>query len=164
MVAFRDRTNSICHKSSLNFLTVGARHIKAARLLVIPNCIAEVNCQKIGTCSSEQATFFGPFLTPIQLVGCYLGEAFFSLDRNSNSAGCIFSLAASRVKKPARSISGNFAILPDFGGHSISNVLLFKEAGSQSPAKAQACTVLPLLCLTLPRDTKSPRGTIPVSS
>src|ERR1700693_3700701 len=95
--------------------------------------------------------------TKIRFVS-YLDAIFFSLGRNSNSAGCILSLAASSVKKSARAISGNVVILPDLGGHSISNALLFRKEGSQSPANAQACTVLPPLCCTLPRDTKSPRG------
>src|ERR1700693_4158827 len=167
MIAFRNCADVIRHKFSLKLLlTDGTRHVTAVHLLVIPNYIVEVNQLELGAGQGEKKTATGfREIAYIKIRAAnYLGAIVFNLDRNSNSARCIFSLAASNVKKFARSISGNVAVRPDFGGHSISNVLLFTEVGSSSPVKAQACTVLPLLCFTLPRGKKSPSGTIPVSS
>src|ERR1700722_12060358 len=72
--------------------------------------------------------------------------------------------AARRENQSARSTSGNSCILPDFGGHSIENVLLRISRGEQSPWKAQAVTNFPLGCLISSSAVKSPLGTIPVSS
>src|ERR1700730_948102 len=55
----------------------------------------------------------------------------------------IFSRATGRSNQPARSISGNACILPPFGGHSISKVLLFTVCTSMSPSTVNASTRLP---------------------
>ena len=47
-----------------------------------------------------------------------------------------FSLADSAVNQQARSISGKLWNLPDFGGHSISKVLLTMDSGSELPSTA----------------------------
>jgi hypothetical protein len=51
-----------------------------------------------------------------------------------------------------------------FGGHSISNTLLFSKATSQSSSTAQAWTIFPPGCFAAPRSRDFPRGLYPVSS
>src|ERR1700686_3091632 len=119
MIAFGNCADVIRHKFSLKLLlTDGTRHITAVHLLVIPNCVVEVNHQELDTGQGKKRVLRGA-----RQIACnkirwanYLGATVFNLDRNSNSAGCILSLAASKVKKFARSISGNVAVRPDFGG------------------------------------------------
>src|SRR5688572_27366030 len=53
-------------------------------------------------------------------------------------AGLIFCLAILALNQAARSTSGNSAILPLFGGHSIVNVLLLIASASTSASTAQA--------------------------
>src|SRR5262249_54939305 len=87
---------------------------------------------------------------------------------SASTIGCwpLLSLriASSGPNQPARSTSGNCAIFPDFGGHSIVNRLLCSSAGSQSPSAAQAITILPLGCLNSPSATNWPSTIKPVSS
>src|SRR5262249_16004833 len=78
--------------------------------------------------------------------------------------GMIFPRAAVRPNQPARSISGKLFIRFDFGGHSISNVLLTSFFGSKSPSQAKACTSLPLFCRTGLSLTNGPCPPNPVSS
>jgi hypothetical protein len=50
MIAFGNRADVIRHKFSLKLLlTDGTRHITAVHLLVIPNCVVEVNHQELDT-------------------------------------------------------------------------------------------------------------------
>jgi len=56
------------------------------------------------------------------------------------------SASTSSGNHAARSTSGNVCRLPERGGHSISNVLLWIAPGSQSASSAKACTTLPPGC------------------
>jgi len=76
----------------------------------------------------------------------------------------ILRRAVARSNHSARSISGMVTRLPDRGGHSISQRLLRTSAGSRSSSTAQAWTILPPACRTIPRGTGLPRGRCPVSS
>ena len=72
------------------------------------------------------------------------------LSSSSINASCpalIFVLAVAKSNHSARSISGNSCWRPEWGGHSMVNVLLLMAVGSQSPSKAQAWTILPPFCL-----------------
>src|SRR6266404_2328157 len=99
----------------------------------------------------------------------YLCRLSSSAARNRSSkitcAELIFRRATSSEKKAAWSISENFCCLPEYGGHSISNVFDFSlnESG-RSPAKAQAWTVLPPFCFIDPSSIHSPDGLMPSSS
>src|SRR4029079_5355997 len=87
--------------------------------------------------------------------------------RRSACAGLILRLATSSEKKSAWSTSGNILRLPECGGHSISHKLDFiPNACGTSPAKAQACTILPPFCLIHPSAIQSrpPSGRKPTSS
>ena len=55
----------------------------------------------------------------------------------------IFTAANSSGNHAARSTSGNSCCRPDFGGHSIVNVVLCTADASRSPSTAQAVTTLP---------------------
>jgi hypothetical protein len=55
----------------------------------------------------------------------------------------IFRRASAIPNQAARSISGKVRLRPERGGHSISKVLLWMSAGSQSPSMAHARTTLP---------------------
>ena len=73
--------------------------------------------------------------------------------------------AWSTPNQPALSISGNSAVRPERGGHSIVNVLLRTAAASISPWAAQALTILPPFWRTLPSSISSLTGSAaPVSS
>src|SRR5580700_11610329 len=54
--------------------------------------------------------------------------------------------------------------MPDFGGHSIRNVLLINSAGSTSASSAQADTSFPLGCLSGASATNVPAAVNDVSS
>src|SRR6185312_15152916 len=65
-----------------------------------------------------------------------------SRSRNGTCAAFSRVRASSMPNHSTRSISGNTAIRPDRGGHSISKVLLTAVAGSRSPSTAQPSTTL----------------------
>ena len=52
--------------------------------------------------------------------------------------------ASASGNHPARSISGNSVVRPDFGGHAILNLLERRPSVSKSPGTAKAVTTLPL--------------------
>jgi len=95
-------------------------------------------------------------------------SAFRTLRRSwSMNGACplkIFSLAASTSNHAALSTSGNSCCLPDFGGHSMENILLFRREGSKSERMAHANTSLPLGCLSGSNGMRSPEGGTPISS
>src|SRR5262249_6681504 len=67
--------------------------------------------------------------------------------------------------QPPRSASGNSAMRPESGGHSIVNLLLLNAERSNAPSTAQACTSLPRGCLNTPSAVNGPvGGACPVSS
>ena len=72
--------------------------------------------------------------------------------------------ASCKVNQSARSTSGNSCCRPDFGGHSIENMLLRISFGEQSPSRAHTITIFPLGCLICCKGRNSPAGAIPVSS
>ena len=72
--------------------------------------------------------------------------------------------ASSNENQSARSTSGNSCWRPDFGGHSIENVLLRIALDEECPSTAQALTAFPPGCFIWSRETNSPAGLIPVSS
>ncbi len=86
----------------------------------------------------------------------------------STRIGCwplnILRSASSRLNHPARSTSGNSFICPDFGGHSIRNVLLTMAAMSISASIDQASTRLPPGWRYSPSHSKSPSILAPTSS
>src|SRR6185437_1628928 len=87
--------------------------------------------------------------------------------RSRNGVCAAFSRvrASSIPNHSTRSISGNTAVRPDRGGHSISNVLLTAVAGSRSPSTAQPNTTLPDFWRISPSSICGPSGTRwPVSS
>src|SRR2546423_6682514 len=86
--------------------------------------------------------------------------------RNSICAWLIFSLAKSAGKNSARSISGKSWVLPERGGHSIANVFERRtKSGGNSPSNAQARTVFPPFCFTVPSSIQSEdAGSNPSSS
>ena len=67
-----------------------------------------------------------------------------------------FFNASSMENQPALSTSGNSAVLPERGGHSIANILLLSRAGSKSPSHPQATIVFPPACLCAPRSRNWP--------
>ena len=67
-----------------------------------------------------------------------LPSAASSRSRNTACPFRIFLRASSSVNQAARSSSGNSCRRPDFGGHSISKLLLRSFAASQSSSTAQA--------------------------
>ncbi len=84
--------------------------------------------------------------------------------RNRRCAGTMASRAAARSNQAARSTSGNSAVLPDRGGHSMVKVLLVMAVASQSCSTAQAKISLWRCALTPPSGRKGPSGSSPVSS
>ena len=74
-----------------------------------------------------------------------------------------FACASSRPNQPARSASGNSAVFPDFGGHSIEKVLLRKLLRSKSPSNAKTVRIF-APGLKSPSGMNFPEGTQPVSS
>ena len=76
----------------------------------------------------------------------------------------IFCAATSSGNHAARSISGNSCCRPDFGGHSIVNVVLCTAAASRSPSTAQAVTTLPPAWRTGVSGRNGPSTLNPVSS
>ncbi len=65
--------------------------------------------------------------------------------------------AADRSNHAARSISGKDRVLPLFGGHSISNLLLLMASTSRSPSTANAVTRLPPRCRMSPSGSRALR-------
>src|ERR1019366_7825468 len=84
-----------------------------------------------------------------------------SWSRNGACPFKIFCRAASTPNHAALSTSGNSCCCPDFGGHSMENVLLFSLEGSKSERTAHANTSLPLGCLMGSKGIKSPPGATP---
>lgn len=87
-----------------------------------------------------------------------------SRSRNPACPGTIRFLALSRLNQPARSTSGNSCRRPDFGGHSMENVLLRAPSGEQSPSTAHTVIALPVGCVICPSGKNSPLAAYPVSS
>ena len=88
-----------------------------------------------------------------------------SRSKNIRCASLILFSASARGKNSARSISGKACILPEWGGHSISNVLLASDTIWSGPtSNAQACTVLLPCCFIDPRSTRFPCSSKPISS
>src|SRR6202022_3465760 len=77
---------------------------------------------------------------------------------NARWAGISLRRAVSRSNHAARSTSGNVCIFADRGGHSSSNVLLVVRVTSRSPSTAQAWTILPPACRTVPSGVLGPPG------
>src|SRR6185437_9744827 len=82
-----------------------------------------------------------------------------SRSRNGTCAAFSRVRASSMPNHSTRSISGNTAIRPDRGGHSISKVLLTAVAGSRSPSTAQPSTTLPDFWRISPSSIWGPSGT-----
>src|SRR6185369_17363891 len=76
----------------------------------------------------------------------------------------IFVFASGTENQSPLSISGKPWILPDFGGHSRSNVLLLMVAVSNSPSHAQASTFFPDFNLIGDNSVNLPSRSTPVSS
>jgi hypothetical protein len=89
---------------------------------------------------------------------------FRSRSRNPACPGTIRFLALSKLNQPARSTSRNSCHRPDFGGHSMENVLLRMSSGEQSPSTAHTVITLPVGCVIFPRGKNSPLASNPVSS
>ena len=72
--------------------------------------------------------------------------------------------ASPKVNQSARSTSGNSCWWPEFGGHSIENVLLRIVLGEQLPSKAHTLITFPPACLMASSGMNSPSGWMLVSS
>ena len=72
--------------------------------------------------------------------------------------------ASARLNQSPRSISGITTLRPERGGQSISQVLLTRAEGTQSPSNAHPLTTLPLLWRTDPRLWNGGEDVNPVSS
>src|ERR1700733_9723080 len=93
-----------------------------------------------------------------------LSKALHKVSRSGDCSSRMYCFASSKENQRPLSISGISRRRPERGGHSISHVLLFRFAGSQSPSNAHAATHFPLFCLIVPRSRNDPAALKPVSS
>ncbi len=110
--------------------------------------------QRFGNLGADPRHYSGP--------SCALIDS--SSVKNGTCPGTSLRRALWRSNHSPRSTSGNSCCLPDFGGHSIQNMLLRNLPASTSPATAQADMTFPLGWLSGVNGTKAPAALNDVSS